>query len=37
MVGQARVRYERIQHAMNWTLVTGVAFLAWSAALLFTR
>ena len=37
MVGQARLRYERIQHAMNWTLVTGVAFLACSAALLFTR
>jgi len=37
MVGQARFRYERIQHAMNWTLITGVAFLACSAALLLTR
>jgi hypothetical protein len=36
-VGQARFRYDRIQHAMTWTLVTGVAFLACSAALLFTR
>jgi len=37
MVGQARFRYERIQHAMAWTVVTGVVFLACSAALLFTR
>jgi hypothetical protein len=37
MVSQSRFRYQRIQHAMNWTLVTGVAFLACSAALLFTR
>jgi hypothetical protein len=37
MVSQARFRYQRIQHAMNWTLITGAAFLACSAALLFTR
>jgi len=37
MVGQARFRYQRIQHAMHWTLITGAAFLACSAALLFTR
>ncbi len=37
MVGQARFRYERIQQALNWTIVTGIAFLACSAALLFTR
>jgi hypothetical protein len=37
MVSQSRFRYQRIQHAMNWTLLTGAAFLACSAALLFTR
>ncbi len=37
LLSQARLRSERIQLALNWTLVTTVAFLAWTAALLFTR
>jgi hypothetical protein len=37
LLSQARFRCERIQLALNWTFITTVSFLAWSAALLFTR
>jgi len=37
LLSQARLRSERIQGALNWTLVTTASFLAWTAALLFTR
>lgn len=37
LISQARFRCDRVQLALNWTLVTTISFLAWTAALLFTR
>jgi hypothetical protein len=37
LLSQARLRSERIQLALNWSLVTTAAFLAWTAVLVFTR
>jgi hypothetical protein len=37
LLGQARFRNERIQLALTWTLITTGSFLAWTAAVVFTR
>lgn len=37
LLSQARLRSERVQLALNWSLVTTAAFLAWTAVLVFTR
>lgn len=37
LLSQARFRNERIQQALTWTLITTGSFLAWTAAVLFTR
>jgi hypothetical protein len=37
LLSQARFRNERIQLALTWTLITTGSFLAWTAAVVFSR